>query len=159
MQLYIKQKVFSWRGRFAVKDTLGDDRWYAQGEVFSWVRKLNVYAAQGEPAATVYRKRWTFLTQEYYIEAGGQEYRLVKEFTFGRPRFHLVGLPWHMTGNFWAHEYSLTDGERLIMRISKRLISWGDTYELEIPDPRHELLCLCICLAVDCMQADANNHA
>ena len=29
----------------------------------------------------------------------------------------------------------------------------GDSYELDIADPRNELLCLCVALAVDCALA------
>lgn len=42
MKLYIKQKVFSWSDKFAVKDESERDRWFAQGEVFSLGRKLHV---------------------------------------------------------------------------------------------------------------------
>ena len=155
MQLYIKQKVFSWRDRFAVKDAAGYDRWFAQGEIFSWGRKLHVYDAHGREVAFLRQKLWTFFHQKYFIELGGQTYALVKEFTFGRPRFYLEGLPWRMEGNFWAHEYDLFDGRGVIMHISKHWFTWGDSYLLDIPDPRNELLCLCVALAVDCMQADA----
>ena len=157
MQLYIKQKAFSWRCRFAVKDAAGNDRWCAEGKAFSWTHELRVYDARGEQAARIYRKNWTFFSQQYFIEAGGQQYLLVKEFSFGRPRFRLEGLPWRMEGNFWAHDYTLSEGERTVMRISKHWFTWGDSYELDIPNPRDELLCLCITLAVDCMVEDASN--
>ena len=154
MKLYIKQKAFSWRDRFAVKDEAGQDRWFAQGELFSWGRKLHVYDALGNEAAFIHRKLLSFLPR-YYIEVGGHCYTLVKEFALFRQRLHLEGLPWRMEGNYWAHEYTLHDGQSTIMRLSKHWFTWGDSYELEIPRREHELLCLCVALAVDCMQADA----
>ena len=36
MKLYIKQKVFSWADRFTVKDSSGNDRYFVEGELFSW---------------------------------------------------------------------------------------------------------------------------
>ncbi|MCL1951489.1 MAG: LURP-one-related family protein [Oscillospiraceae bacterium] len=159
MQLYIKQKVFSWRDRFAVKDAAGNDRWYAQGELFSWGRKLHVYDARGNEAAFLRQKLWSFLEQKYFIELAGRPadppIALVKEFRFVKRRYHLEGLPWRMDGDFWAHEYSLYEGDRELMHISKEWFVWGDSYRLDIADPRQELLCLCVALAVDCMNADA----
>ena len=154
MKLYIKQKLFSWRDRFAVKDEAGSDRWFAQGELFSWGRKLHVYDAGGGEAALIQRKLWSFLPK-YTIEAGGGSYLLVKEFTFLKQRLYLEGLPWRMEGDFWAHEYALLEGERTVMRMAKHWFTWGDSYELDIPRREEELLCLCVALAVDCMQADA----
>ena len=39
------------------------------------------------------------------------------------------------------------DGE--VMRASKELLSWGDTYEMEIFRPQDALLCLMVVLAID----------
>ena len=36
MKLYIKQKVFSWVDRFTVFDETGADKFYVEGEFFSW---------------------------------------------------------------------------------------------------------------------------
>ena len=157
MKIYIKQKVFSWRDRFAVKDASGADRYYAQGELFSWGRKLHIYAQNGQEVAFVRQKMWSW-RPSYFIELGGCTYKLVREFTFFKQRLHVEGLPWVMRGNFWAHEYTLHDGQNLIMQMSKHWFTWGDSYELDIPNPQNELLCLGIALAVDCMQADAQNN-
>ena len=40
MKLYIKQKVFSWGDKFTVKDETGRDRYYVEGEIFTFGRKL-----------------------------------------------------------------------------------------------------------------------
>ena len=43
MKLYIKEKVFSWTDRFTVRDEQGNDKYYVEGEFFSWGKKLHVY--------------------------------------------------------------------------------------------------------------------
>ena len=156
MKLYIKQKVFSWRDKFFIKDEAGNDRFYAEGEFFTWGRKLHVYNMAGQEVAFIRRKMWTFLPK-YYIETGGQTYMLVKEFTFFKQRFYLDGTPWAVQGDFWAHEYSINDGVSDVMRMSKHWFTWGDSYELDIPDPKDEILCLCVTLGIDCIQADAQD--
>jgi len=153
MKLYIKQKVFSWRDRFAVKDESGADRYFAQGEIFTWGRKLHVYDAQGNEAAFIRQKVMAWMPR-YFIEMNGVTYTMKKEFTFMRPKFTIDGVNWQMSGDFWAHEYEVSDGSAAVMSMSKQWFTWGDSYQLDIPDPRNELLCLCVALTVDCMKAD-----
>ena len=154
MKLYIKQKVFSWRDRFAVKDEAQNDRWFAQGEIFTLGRKLHVYDASGFEVAFI-RQKLLSLLPRYYIELGGKEYEFVKELTLIKPKYSIRNLDWTVDGNFWEHEYSVTDGQGYVMRISKAWLSWGDFYELDIIDEQNEQLCLCVALAIDCITADA----
>ena len=153
MKLYIRQKVFSWRDRFAVKDEAQCDRWFAQGEIFTLGRKLRVYNQSGAEVAFIRQKLMSFLPR-YYTEIGGNVYEFVREFTFLRPKYTIRNLDWIVDGNFWEHNYAVTDGQGEVMRMSKAWLSWGDFYELDISDNHNELLCLCVALAIDCITAD-----
>ena len=84
---------------------------------------------------------------------------IVKEFTFFKQSYRLQGLPWHLSGDFWAHEYALTENGRQIMGLSKKWFTWGDSYEMDIANPQDELMCLCVTLAVDCALALQNTAA
>ena len=44
MKLYIKQKVFSWGDKFRVYDENYNDRYYVEGEVLSFGKKLHLYS-------------------------------------------------------------------------------------------------------------------
>ncbi|MDR1464010.1 MAG: hypothetical protein LBJ11_01745 [Oscillospiraceae bacterium] len=154
MKLYIQQKVFSWRDQFAVKDEYGYDQFFARGEIFTWGRKLHIYNAAGAEVAFLHRQLFRLLSR-YTIEIGGYSYEMVKEFTLLKPRFRIENLPWRMEGDFFAHEYDLLEGNRLVMHISKHWFTWGDSYELDIPNPGDQLMALCVALTVDCMMADA----
>ena len=157
MKLYIKQKVFSWRDRFFAKDESGVDRYAVEGEIFTWGKKLHVYDVNASEVAFIRQKVWSWLPR-YIVEIGGSVVcEIVKEFTLIKPRYRLEGLSWRLDGDLWAHEYSLTDAGRQIMRLSKKWFTWGDSYELDIADPRDELLCLCVALAVDCALEAQNN--
>jgi len=153
MKLYMKQKVFSWRDRFLVKDEAGHDRYYVEGEILSLGRKLHVYDSSGAEVAFIRQKVLSFLPR-FFVEINGHvACEIVKEFTIARQSYRLDGLPWHLHGDFWAHEYSLTGDNRQIMRMSKKWFTWGDSYEMDIAEPQNELMCLCIVLAVDCALA------
>ena len=154
MKLYIKQKAFSWRDRFAVKDEYQRDLWFAQGEILTLGRKLHVYDTSDTEVAFIRKKLLSFLPR-YYIEIGGNEYEFVKEVTLLRPRYTIRNLDWTISGNFSGHNYVVTNSRGDVMRISKAWLTWGDFYELDISDGQDVLLCLCVALAIDCITADA----
>jgi len=159
MKLYLKQKVFSFRDRFYVKDDAGNDCYYVEGEIFTWGKKLHIYDSNGRKAAFIRQKVMSWLPR-YYVEINGRVVcEVVKEFTFFKPSYRVEGLSWRLSGDFWAHEYSLADSGRQIMRLSKQWFTWGDSYELNIADSKDALLCLCIALAVDCAMASQNSSA
>jgi len=157
MKLYLKQKLFSWGDRFLAKDENGNDRFSIEGEIFTWGKKLHVYDRNGKKAAFIRQKVFSWRPR-YVIEIGGRVVcEIVKEFTLLKPSYRLEGTSWRLSGNFWAHDYSLDDGRRNLMRLSKKWFSWGDSYELNIADPNNELLCLCVALAVDCVLDSESN--
>ena len=140
MKLYMKQKVFSWRDRFIIKDEAGNDRYYVEGELLSIGKKLRVYDTGGTEVAFI-RQKVLSLMPRFFVEINGREVcEIVKEFTFFRQSYRLHGLPWHLHGDFWAHEYSLMENNRQIMRLSKKWFSWGDSYEMDIAGSQNEVL-------------------
>jgi uncharacterized protein YxjI len=155
----MRQKVFSWRDRFAIADENGNPRYAAQGEILSLGKRLRVYDGRGAEAAFIRQKVLSWLPR-YFVEIGGQTVCvIVKELSFFRPKYRIEGLPWRLEGNFWAHDYWMSDtAGQTVMRLSKKWFSWGDSYELDISEPQHELMCLCIALAVDCALAVQKQH-
>jgi uncharacterized protein YxjI len=109
--------------------------------------------------ALLRQKIWSFMPR-FFIEIGGMEVgQVVKDFTLFKPHYHVEGMPWELEGDFWAHDYRLTENGRPIMNMSKQWFSWGDSYLLDIEDHADELSCLCVALAVDCaMQAQKNSN-
>ncbi len=156
MKLYIKEKVFSWGDKFSVKDTLGNDRYTVVGEVFSWGKKLHVYDMAGREVAFIQQKVWSFLP-EYSVSCNGEEVaKIQKKLSFLFPRYTINGLGWEISGNFLAHEYSITQNGAPIVSIQKEWMTWGDSYELDILNPKDEIVALAVVLTIDCvMEADA----
>ncbi|MCL1832266.1 MAG: hypothetical protein FWG45_05070 [Oscillospiraceae bacterium] len=149
MKLYLKQKVFSWRDKFFVKDETNTDRYYVQGEILSIGKKLHVYDMGGSEVAFVRQKILTALPK-YYIEIGGVVVAVLsKKLSLLKPKYFIEGVNWELRGDFLAHDYTLTEAGNLVMQMSKAYFSWGDSYEMNIAQPQHELMCLCIALAVD----------
>ena len=160
MKLYIKEKVFSWTDRFTVRDDRGNDKYYVEGEFFSWGKKLHVYDLQGREVAFIKQEVWSFMPRYYVLVGGRQVAEIRKEFTFFFPKYSIDGLGWEIDGSFWEHEYEITQNGMPIVTISKEWMTWGDSYELDIANPAHEIVALAVVLTIDCVneaQRSSNN--
>lgn len=159
MKLYIKQKVFSWGDKFTVKDGTGRDRYYVEGEIFTFGRKLHVYNMQGDEVAFIKQEVWSWMPRYYVFCNGRQVAEIRKSFTFLFPKYTIEGLGWEIDGSFMAHNYEVTKNGCPIVAIRKEWMTWGDSYELDISDPRDEIVALAVVLTIDGVMADASSSA
>ena len=151
MRLYIKQKIFSWNDKFSVYDANGTERYFVEGELFSWGKKLHVYDGMRREAAFIRQEVLTLLPK-FIVSINGQDIaEIVKEFTFFRPKYRIDGLGWEIDGDFWDHDYTITQNGRPIVSISKEWFTWGDCYELDIESTEDEIVALAVVLAIDCV--------
>lgn len=157
MKLYIKQKVFSWNDKFSVCDEIGEERFFVEGEFLSWGKKLHVYDRMQRKAAFIRQEVFTLLPK-FTVSIGGQDIaEIVKEFTFFKPKYRIDGLGWEINGDFWDHDYEISKNGHTIVTIHKEWMTWGDCYELDIENPRDEIVALAVVLAIDCVMAAERN--
>lgn len=159
MELYIKQKVFSWTDRFSVVDKTGMPRYTVEGELFSWGKKLHVFDAAGREAAFIQQKIFTLLPRFFVFVDGTQVAEVVKEFSLFRPRYTLVGPDWDIDGSFLAHDYEITRNGLPVALIHKEWMSWGDSYAVDISEGFDEVQVLAVVLAIDCVMDAAERAA
>lgn len=151
MKLYIKQKVFSWKDKFYVKDENGNDRYYIEGELFSLGKKLHIYDMNSNELAFIHQKVLSFLPRFFVYIGGTQVAEIVKEFTLFRNKYRIDGLGWDVDGDFMDHDYEITYGGRPIVTINKEWFTWGDSYVLDIADNVDPVNALSVVLAIDCV--------
>ena len=157
MDLYIKQKVFSFSDRFTVYDGNGNDYCYVEGEIFSFGKKLHVYDLLGKETAFISQRVFSFLPH-YDISINGIEVAAVdKKFTFFYPSYSVKlknGSVFTVEGDFFNHEYSVNDNGNCFATVSKEWFTWGDTYRVSVTDNGDPLLALAIVLVIDaCLEA------
>lgn len=86
MKLYMKQKVFSFRDKFTIKDEYGNDKYYIEGEFWSLGKRLRIYDVNHNELAFVKQKILTFMPK-FTIEINGTEIaEIVKKVTFFTPK-------------------------------------------------------------------------
>ncbi len=159
MKLYIKQKVFSFKDRFTVKDAQGEDRYFVEGKLISFGKKLTVTDAAGNEVAFV-RQKVLSLLPKFFVEVGGQEVaQIKKQFTLLKPKYSVEGLNWNVEGDFFSHDYQIVENDAVIASIHKRWMVWGDTFELDISDSADEVMALAVILAIDAVMDAAQAAA
>ena len=156
MRLYIKQRAFSWTDQFAIYNEMGDVAYTANGEAFSFGRKLHLWDFQNRECAFIQQKVLSFYPRYFIYRDGNQVAEVVQQFSFFRPNYFVNGLGWHIRGDLFAHEFEIDNGATPIVRVFKEWFSWGDAYAIEIAPYVDESLALAVVLAIDAMIADRN---
>ena len=159
MDLYIKQKVFSFGDKFFIYDEAGNEVYSVKGEIFSLGKKLHLYDRNENELAFITQKLLTLLPK-YYISSNDQQIaEVVKEFTLFRPKYTVNGLGWTVEGNFFEHSYVVSDGNRDVVTVEKQWLSWGDSYHVSIADGVDPVAAISVVLVIDaCIEASQNNN-
>ena len=149
MNLYIKQKVFSWNDKFAVYNENGEPAYFVEGEVFSFGKKLHLYDTAGTQLAFIAQKIASFLPKFTITLKDNRIAEVTKKFSLFRPEYTVKGPNWAVRGNFFIHEYQIIQNERPIAYITKEWLTWGDTYKISFNDDIEPEIILSIVLVID----------
>lgn len=155
-KLYMKQKVFSIKDSFTVKDENENDKYKVEGKVFSLGKKLTIYDAEGKDVAYIQQKLLSFFPKFHVFVNGELITEIKKGFGF-RDNFTIGGLGWRAQGDYFAHNYVIFDDQKVVASVSKKWISWGDSYELDINEGYDEAMVLAVILAVDAVNEQKSN--
>lgn len=159
MELYMKQKVFSWKDKFHIFDEMQNERFYAESEVFTIGKKLHLYNTNGDELCFINQKVLSFLPR-YFINRNGESVaEVVKKFTFFKPKYEINGLGWTVHGDFFSHEYVIESDAGIIATISKKWLSWGDTYEIDINNSNDEIMAVAVVLIIDAILESESSAA
>lgn len=159
MQLYMKQKVFSWNDKFSIQNSYGEDKYFVEGKLISIGKKLRIYDTASNELAFVNQKVVSFMPK-FSVEMNGEEVAVIKKkFTLLKPKYIIEGPGWEVEGDFFGHDYTITDGGKPVVAIHKKWMAWGDTFELDIADEHQEVLAMAVVLAIDAVMDNQQNHS
>ena len=157
MKLLFKQRFFSWFDSYDIYDEWGEARYKVKGQL-SWGHCLKIYNAQGLAIGMVKERVLTLLPKfEMYV---GEQYIgcISKEFTLFRPKFHIDCNGWQISGDWFEWDYRIQDGYgNVIATVSKKLMNFTDTYEIDVQNPQDALCALMLVLAIDAEKCSRNN--
>ncbi|MBE5962272.1 MAG: hypothetical protein E7256_12985 [Lachnospiraceae bacterium] len=154
MKLLIKQRVFSWSETYDVYDEEQNSKYFVKGKVFSMNRQIFVYDTRTrEELGSVQQKLFTMMPQ-FDVYKGDIRYGTIKKkFTMIHPKYEMDYKGWYVEGDTFGWNYEVYKGDTLIFRITKKILEWGDTYELDIQNEEDEFFALMLVIAIDAANA------
>jgi len=151
MKYYLKQKKFTFKDKFTVKDEAGNDLFQVQGKVFSMKNKIDLMNMDGSTVLSAEKKMWSFMSAYFILSPHNEQIALVKRKFGFKPNFSITMGNEELTvsGSIFGHQFVIKDGDKELVRISKKIISWGDAYEVDIEDDRNKELLLFVVIVID----------
>jgi uncharacterized protein YxjI len=153
MRYIMKQKVFSFGDKFAIRNENGEDAFFVNGEVFSLGHKLSFEDAQGNELLFISQKLLS-LGPTYELYRGQEHVATIKKeiFTFFQCTFDI-----HLDergdleaqGSLSDHEYVITRAGQPVAQISKQWFSWSDTYGVDVAENEDPVLILASTVVID----------
>lgn len=150
MRLLIKQRVFSWTDTYDVFDEYENPKYFVKAELFSWGHRIHVFDSNtGNELGSIRQQVFSFLPR-FHLEIEGTDAGTVqRQLSFLRPRYDIDVNGWRVEGDFLAWNYEVYDGSSPVMQITKEPFHWGDTYFIDISNPKDELMGLLLVIAID----------
>jgi uncharacterized protein YxjI len=160
MKLYIKQRVFSFGDKYDVYDADENVVFNVESELFTIGAKLHLYDTNGQELYYI-RKKLTFLLAEYEIYQNNTLCAVIsQEFAFFSSKLNVesdMG-SFRIEGDFMSMDYDIIKDGIYFGSIHKKWLSWGDSYELDIPDSQNAGFLCALVIAIDnCMHNE--NHS
>lgn len=158
MKLLIKQRVFSWSDTYDVYDESEHPKYFVRAKVFSFGHQIHVFDCRTNQEVGMIRQKLLTFLPKFEIEIAGSVVGVVqKQLTFFHPQYQIDCNGWIVEGDFWGWNYQVMSGGAPIMRITKELFHWGDTYILDFQNSADELMGLLLVIAIDAANCNDNN--
>ena len=158
MKLYIKQQIFSWNDRFSVYDAYENELFTVEGELFSFGKQLAILDRNGNELYRIEQELFRFRPRYHVVRNGEVQATVVKEFSMFSPYYTVEGPGWEVQGDFFDHDYEITDGGRLVASVQKQWFTWGDTYEISVDDRAYDpTAVLAVAIIIDCVLDSRDN--
>ena len=149
MKLFIKEKVISLHNRYFIYNEAGEQVYELVSQYLSFGDKTQLLDMNGNELVYVEQELF-HLKPLYKVFIGGNQVATVKRTNFiGAPKYEVPELSYNVQGNLLSTEFNITDaGGNLIANASRKLISIGDKYQLEILDENNLLYILGVLITI-----------
>ena len=151
MYLYIKQRVFSIGDKYDVYDGNGNVVYDVKSEVFTIGAKIHLCDTSGRELFYI-KQNFTLFRKQYEIYSGDGLFATVQqEFSFFKPRLTISSIygEFAIEGSFLSLDFEIKNQGVLVGSVHKKWLSWGDSYEIYIPDGSDIAFFTSLVIAID----------
>ncbi|MFH5881750.1 LURP-one-related/scramblase family protein [Liberiplasma polymorphum] len=154
---YVKQKAFSIRDRYKVYDANQNVIYHCEGKMFSWTNRVDIYETHNKRHIfTLSKKVFSFMPTYFLDDPNGNRVAFIKKnFAMLKQSISIETTQYgyfHVEGNVFAHQFTITSDKGIVVTVQKKLFSWGDTYEVAIDEKLAETdLMIAFVIMIDSM--------
>ena len=156
MKLYVKQKSTSFKDEFSVTNSKEENRYFVEGEVVSFGRKLYIYDSDKKEAACIKQKFMSIQPRFYVFQSGKIVMEVSQKFTLIKHKYEINGSDWTISGDLEAHEYIISCSYGKVVEVSVSEFAGGECLVLDLSNTVNEAMivrALATVLAVNCVAA------
>lgn len=152
MQYQLKEKIWSFRDSYTIRDKRENAVFYVKGKVFSWGDKLSFQDSTGKEVLYISQKLFSLKPRYKICKDGEMIAEAIKEWTWFKKKFTLnVPGPndYTIRGSFWEHEFEFERQGKVVARVSKSYFSLSDSYGVDILDGEDDAAILATVVVID----------
>jgi len=154
----VKKKFWSWGGEFSITDIEGRLLYKTIGEAFSWGDKLSFQDINNKELAQINQLNSTF---NYEILKNDEPYAKFIQEPTGIISNYILDIPgsdnFTIKGENLQHEFIFKQSNKEVAIVSLELLSWPNTYEVEILGNENNIEILCSCIIIDLLLFSGKN--
>lgn len=151
--LYMKQKVFSLRGRFSIQDQQEQDVYLVEGSFMQIPKTFSISSVEGEEVAVITKKVFSLLPK-FFVEVDGETLTIEKSFTFFKDRYTIDAADLEIDGDWWDMDFQIKRHGEVVGSVEKKWFTFGDSYEIQVFDSDVEKVLIALVVAIDCVKED-----
>lgn len=154
MRFIMKQKLFSLRDSFEIKDEHEVLAFTAKSKFFSLRKSFQLKDADDQNVASIKQQLLAIKPKFLFENSLGQTALLKKHFfpLFSHKFTLFVGNEQiEITGNILGHEYEFIQRGDVIAQVSKQWFSWSDTYGVDVASQEDVWFVISTVIAIDCL--------
>ena len=143
MKLYVKQNIWSIRGTLTFSDEFEKPLYYSKRKIFALTRVATISTADNKDIMRVDQNLITWFSRKFKFrdmrsnQLVGRCATKVLTLKTGSMTAELGGQTYTVSGSIFAFQFKVMDSAgQVVVTANKKLLSWGDTYEIDVHNPQ-----------------------
>lgn len=153
----MRQKVFSLGEKFKITDIDETPRYFVEGSFLEIPKRFKLFNDRKEQVGEITKKVLSFLPSFYVNVNGYEDIVIQKAFTLFRAKFNIHSEQISVTGDILDKHFEVMDRSEVIAHVEEKWFTWGDTYKIDVKDPKHESLVIALVVAIDFAKQEGKN--
>ena len=152
-QLYIKEKVLTLRDKYKVIDKEEGTLYTVEGSFLRIPKAFTIKNAKEKVIGKI-EKKLIAIRKKYVIELKGKDVATITKQVAVKDKFKIESKDIEIEGDWWNLNFEIHKKGKKVAKISKKVMRFGDTYELNILGESLEPLVIAIVVVIDHIRED-----